>query len=105
MQIATHNREGMSVCRVSFDSHLDLSQSLDCLRQLRSMDLNQLHSLEFDLVRAPSIESAGLGLLMSVRDRWGSRVNTPVIRCVRGPVHEILNICRMQRYFEIELLY
>jgi len=105
MRIATQNRDGLTLCRVSFESHLDLSESLDCLRQLRTMDLNLVQGLEFDLVSTPSIESAGLGLLMSVRDRWGCRVNTPVIRCVRGPVHEILSICRMQRYFDIELLY
>lgn len=105
MRIATQNRDGVTVCQVSFDSHLDLYESLDCLRQLRAMDLNQVHGLEFDLVRTPSIESAGLGLLMSVRDRWGGRATSPVIRCVRGPVHEILNICRMQRYFDIDLLY
>lgn len=105
MRIATHIREGVSVCRVSFDCQLDLSESLDCLRQLRAMDLNQVHRLEFDLVRTPSIESAGLGLLMSVRDRWGHRDQPPIIRCVRGPVHEILSICRMQRHFAIQLLY
>lgn len=104
MQIATRNREGVAECQVSFDSHLDFQQSLDCLRQLRTLDLNQVHDLVFDLVRTPSIESAGLGLLMSVRERWGRRAKAPVIRCVHGPVHEILWICRMQRYFEIELL-
>lgn len=104
MRIATRNREGVVECRVSFDSHLDLQQSLDCLRQLRAVDLNQVHELVFDLVGTPSIESAGLGLLMSVRERWGHRGNVPVIRCVRGPVHEILSICRMQRHFQIDRL-
>lgn len=104
MEILIKEHDGQPVCQVRMPAHLDFNVARDCLHQLRGIDLNRLVRLEFDLVRTIRLESAGLGMLMHAHDRWGRQHQPAAIRCVRGTVHEMLIICRMQRYFRIELL-
>lgn len=105
MRVQFREGQGESECHVLIDSHLGFDVALECMRELRGLDYNRIRHLVFDLSRTPSIESAGVGLLMHTHERWGKRLRSSAIRCVRGQVHDILCICRMHRYYQINLLY
>lgn len=104
MRVLIRRGRGEAVCLVDIESHLGFGAALSCMRQMRRLDLEPVHHLIFDLTRTTGIESAGLGLLLHAHERWGRGLRSAGIRCIRGPVHDILNTCRMERFYQIHLL-
>lgn len=104
MRMQIRGDRGEVVCHGAIEDHLGFETALSCMRQLRRLDLEPVQHLLFDLTRATGIESAGVGLLLHAHERWSKGLQSTVIRCNRGPVHDILSTCRMERFYQIHLL-
>lgn len=103
MQVRVLEQPEGVVCKVTVRDHLGFDLSLECMRQLRSLAPHRVQHLVFDLTQTPSIESAGIGLLAHTQERWRGQLRSSTIHCVQGPVHDILNICQMQRIYQIQV--
>lgn len=66
------------------------------------MDLPDDRRLVFDLAEVTFVDSAGLGMLMVVREEMADRGGTVVLRGARGQVRRMIETARLDRAFEVE---